>query len=180
MVNGALDEYRLEDIAMDHRISADAFVPFVIARLQAEAQATEAMLTVTLWNIGSTGERQEKLRLYWSPSSASAQPLGVQERTITEWAALGLACVVLARYTPIRISQVAADGDRFDYWVTDGKSEYALEVSGTMREEVGTRHRAKVRQWRENPYEVDGYVIVAGFAEHNIICSFHRFEEEMV
>jgi hypothetical protein len=103
----------------------------------------------------------------------------VSERTITEWAALGLACVVLARYTSVRVQQVAGDGDRFDFWVSDGEREYGLEVSGTITDEVETRHRSKVRQWRENPYGVDGYVIVAGFAEYNIICSFHRFEEEV-
>jgi hypothetical protein len=98
---------------------------------------------------------------------------------VTEWAALGLACVVLARYTTAQVSQVTGDGDRFDYWVSDGEREYALEVSGTMTDEVEARHRVKVRQWRENPYGVDGYVIVAGFAGYNIICSFHRFEEEV-
>ncbi|MGH9839395.1 MAG: hypothetical protein ACREEM_11490 [Blastocatellia bacterium] len=95
---------------------------------------------------------------------------------MTEWAACGLACVVLARYTQLRVTQVTGDGDRFDYWVSDGEREYGLEVSGTMTEEMETRHRAKVRQWRENPYEVDGYVIIAG---REIICSFHRFEEEI-
>jgi len=88
-----------------------------------------------------------------------------------------LACVALARYTTVWVSQGAGDGDRFDYWVSDGECEYGLEVSGTMRDEVVARHRVKVRQWRENPYGVDGYVIVAGFAENNVICSFHRFEE---
>jgi hypothetical protein len=137
------------------------------------------VLTITLRDVDSAGDRQEQLRLFWALSSAPSQPLGVQERTVTEWAALGLACVVLARYTAIRVSQVAGDGDRFDYWVSDGEREYGLEVSGTMTDEVEARHRVKARQWRENPYRVDGYVIVAGFAGYNIICSFHRFEEEI-
>src|SRR5256885_515339 len=87
----------------------------------------EIVLTYNLRDFGSVGDRQEQLRLFWAASSALAQPLGVQERTVTEWAALGLACVVLARYTPLRVSQVAADGDRFDYWVSDGEREYGLE-----------------------------------------------------
>jgi hypothetical protein len=162
-VNGVLDEYRLEDIALDHRIGAGVFVPFVIARLQGEGRANEAMLTIALRDVDSTGARQEQLRLFWSPSSAPSQPLGVQERTVTEWAALGLACVVLARYTPVRVSQVAGEGDRFDYWVSDGEREYGLEVSGTMTDEVETRHRVKVRQWRDNPYGVDGYAAIPGW-----------------
>lgn len=179
-MNGALDEYRLEDITLDHRIGAGIFVPFVIARLQGGERATETVLTVALRDVDNAGDRQEQLRLYWSPSSAPTQPFGIQERTVTEWAALGLACVILARYTSVRISQVAADGDRFDFWVSDGNREFGLEVSGTMTDEIEARHRIKVRQWRENPYEVDGYVVVAGFAENKIICSFHRFEEEML
>jgi len=178
-LNGALDEYRLEDIALDHRIGADIFVPFVIARLQGEELATETILTVTLRDAVNATDRQKQLRLHWSSYSAPTQPFGVQERTVTEWAALGLACVILARYTSSRISQVAAVGDRFDFWVSDGNREFGLEVSGTLTDEIEARHRIKVRQWRENPYEVDGYVIVAGFSENKIICSFHRFEEEM-
>ncbi len=178
-MNAALDEYRLEDIALDHRIGADVFIPFVVARLQGVSRATEAVLTVTLRDVGIAGERQEQLRLFWARSSASVQPLGVQERTITEWAAYGLACVVLARYTQLHVTQVTGDGDRFDYWVSDGEREYGLEVSGLVAEELETRHRAKVRQWRENPYGVDGYVVIAGFAGREIICSFHRFEEEV-
>lgn len=71
---------------------------------------------------------------------------------------------------------VGADGDRFDYWVDDGEREYALEVSGTMTDDVEGRHRAKIRQLRENPYGVDGYVVVIGFATRHVHFSFNRFE----
>lgn len=178
-MNDPFDEYRLEDIEFDHRIGAGVFIPFVVARLQGENCTTEATLTVTLRDIGSSGDRQKTLRLIWSASSAPVQSLGVPERTITEWAACGLACVVLARYTQVRIHQVTGDGDRFDYWVSDGEREYGLEVSGTLTDESETRQRAKVRQLQENPYGVDGYVVVAGFAKPEVICSFHKFEEEV-
>lgn len=176
-MNEVLDEYRLEDIAADHLIGVGVFIPFVIARLPGDSRATEALLAVTLRNIGDAGERQVTLRLTWSSLSASAQPLGVPERTITEWAACGLACVVLAHYTQARIYQVTGDGDRFDYWVREGQREYGLEVSGTLTDEVETRLRTKVRQLQDNPYGVAGYVVVAGFASREIICSFHLFEE---
>jgi hypothetical protein len=54
---------------------------------------------------------------------------------------------------------------------------YGLEVSGTTTDDVETRHRVKVRQLRDHPYGVDGYVVVVGFATHNVIFSFNRFEE---
>jgi hypothetical protein len=87
----ALDEYRLEDIAIDHRIGAAVFVPFAIVRLRGDTDATEVTLTVRLLNIGGIGETQRALRISWSASSAPTQPLAVQERTVTEWAACGIA-----------------------------------------------------------------------------------------
>src|SRR5713101_2292055 len=64
--------------------------------------------------------------------------------TITEWAACGAACAVVWRYAGLRVREVAADGDRFDYWVDDGAREFGLEVSGTTTDDVETRHRTKV------------------------------------
>ena len=80
----------------------------------------------------------------------------------------------------MRVRQVAGDGDRFDYWVDDGRYEHGLEVSGTTRDDLETRQRAKVRQWRDNPYGVDGYVVVVGFATREAIISYHRFQEEVI
>jgi hypothetical protein len=174
-----VDEYRLEDLARDHRISAAMFAPFVIVRLSGAAEVMEATLTVRLRDVSSPGETQRTLRLSWSADSAPTQPIGVSERTVTEWAACGVACAVVSLYAGLQVREVAGDGDRFDYWVDDGKTEYGLEVSGTTLEDVETRHRAKVRQLRENPYGMDGYVVVTGFATRNVIFSFNRFEEEV-
>jgi hypothetical protein len=80
-------------------------------------------------------------------------------------------------YTGLQVRAVAAEGDRFDYWVGDGEQDYGLEVSGTMTEDVEARHQAKVRQLRENSYGVDGYVVVVGFATRQAIFSFRRFDE---
>jgi hypothetical protein len=55
-MNVAPGEYRLEDIALDHQISAGIFVPFVIARLQGEDRATEVVLTVMLHNVDNAGD----------------------------------------------------------------------------------------------------------------------------
>lgn len=174
----ALDEYRLEDIALDHRIGVALFVPFAIVRLRGNSDATEATLTVKLLNVGGTDETQRSLGISWSASSAPAQPLAVQERIVTEWAACGVACAVVSLYAGLRMREVAGNGDRFDYWVDDGEREYGLEVSGTTTDDIETRHRAKVRQLRENPYGVDGYVVVVGFTTREIIFSFNRFKEE--
>jgi hypothetical protein len=114
------------------------------------------------------------------PTSVPEQSPGVQERTVTEWAACGVACAVLSEYTNLHVGAVAQEGDRFDYWVVEGEAEFGLEISGTMtesEEEFAARHRIKVRQSLENPYGVDGYVIVVGFVLQRVLFSFHRFEE---
>jgi hypothetical protein len=175
----AVDEYRLEDIASAHKIGTDVFVPFVIARLGKAQDTNEAMLTVRMNNIGNDGERQRKLRICWSADNAPKKPPAVGERTITEWAACGIACAVLAAYSNLHLSAVTINGDRFDYWVSDGQREYGLEVSGTTKNKVEPRHCAKMRQLLANPFGVDGYVIVTGFTTHEVIFSFHRFEEEV-
>jgi hypothetical protein len=93
------DEYQLENIALDHLIGVGIFIPFVIARLAENAQQTEALLTIRLRNSTDQTETEHRLRLTWSLDNLAARSLGVSERVITEWAACGVACVVLARYT---------------------------------------------------------------------------------
>jgi hypothetical protein len=173
------DESQLEESLADHHIGAGIFMPFVIIRLREEA-ANQSTLSVVLRNVDNVEERQRTIRLVWNTSSVPTLPAGVQEHTITEWAACGVACAILSLYTGLRVRSVAEVGDRFDYWVGDGEYEYGLEVSGTMaesEEELEGRHRVKVRQLLENPYGVDGYVIVVGFTMRQIILSFHHFEE---
>lgn len=63
-------------------------------------------------------------------------------------------------------------------WGWDGERLFGLEVSGTITNEVEALHREKVRQLRSNPYGVDGYVVVVGFAARTAIFSFNRFTEE--
>lgn len=176
----APDEYRLEDLSQEHGINTALFVPFVIQRLCDDTQAPEALLTVTLRDIGEAGERRRLLRIWWSAASVPARPAGVPDHTVTEWAALGIAGIVVALYAGLHIRAVTSLGDRFDYWVDDRRREYGLEVSGTRTVEVETRHRAKVKQWRENPYGVDGYVVTVSFATRQVICSFQRFAAEVV
>jgi hypothetical protein len=107
------DEYRLENIANAHGVHAAMFVPFAIERLRSEPGATEAVLRARLVDIGGSGETDRSFRLSWSPESALTLPAGVQEHTVTEWAALGVACAVIACYTGLRITAVTQRGDAF-------------------------------------------------------------------
>lgn len=179
MLSNAIDEYTLENIAGDNEIGAGIFLPFTIIRLQkAEGAVLESVLQVRLRDIGNVGKQRKSLRLRWSEESVPQEPLPVQEDVITEWGACGVACALVPLYAQMRIIQVAQEGDRFDYWIGDEEEEYALEVSGTIDEGLEGRHSAKVRQLRDNPYGVDGFVAVTRFVSKEAIFSFNRFLEE--
>jgi hypothetical protein len=172
-----MDEYVLENIVVDNDIQADLFLPFAIIRLrQAVTTDQQATLAVRLRDVVKTGESHRGLLLSWSASGMVKESLPLQEHVITEWAAVGIACVLVPLYTSLRVLQVTQAGDKFDYWVGDEEREYALEVSGTIEGRLADRHAAKVRQLQANPYDVDGYVAVTRFASLESIFSFNRWE----
>jgi penicillin V acylase-like amidase (Ntn superfamily) len=170
-----IDEYQLEDISRAHEVHVGVLIPFAIARLAPNQRQREAYLTVILRD-AENRETQHQLRLHWSAKSIPEQPLAVPEKVITELAACGVACAVLARYTSLSISLMTNEGDRFDYWVSDGSNDYGLEISGTMTGETEYRVRLKARQLGANPHRVGGYVVVVNFATKEVICAFHYFE----
>lgn len=92
---------------------------------------------------------------------------------ITEWAACGMACVIVPLYTQLQILQVTQAGDGFDFWVGDGSREFGLEVSGTYTGDLALRHRNKVQQLRSSPHKVAGFVSVTRFRPLSSILSFH-------
>lgn len=142
-----MDEYMLEHITADNDIRTDLFLPFTITRLRQVATTDrEAILSVQLKDVGEAGESRREMLLSWSASGIVEGKIPLQERVVTEWAAVGVACVLMPLYADLRILQVTQTGDGFDYWVGDDKWEYALEVSGTIGGSLTGRHTTKVRQ----------------------------------
>ena len=179
MENGTprIQRYQLEDIAHDHSVVQDSFVPCTIVRLGAKEDESRATLLVRLEEIDERGPVEESLILAWFSHSRPTAPLALTARRITEDAACGVSFAVVTRMARLEVTGVTADGDRFDYWVRDGDHEFGLEVSGTVRGHLHSRHREKVRQLRDNPYGCDGYVVVVRFASREVIFSFHVFGE---
>lgn len=174
------DECWIEEHLSTQKIGADVFLPFLLARLQTSPSVTSATLKIELFDVGGVVEHQQVLRLRWHQKSLAPLPLAVQERVVTEWAACGMACILLSLYTDFRLSQVAVQGDRFDYWVSNGTQELALEVSGTLlndHTDFKVRRRVKARQLASNPHGVDGFAVVVGFALKQAVISFHQFGE---
>jgi len=168
------DVITLEEFDGSNAVDLGWFLPFIIYRLQPLARDYSATLEVTLQNIGQTPEATHKLTLTWSRESAKRLVPPVQEHIITEWAACGIACIVIPLYTDLQILHVTQIGDSFDYWVGNDANEFGLEVSGTMRGNLAQRHRAKVKQLLNSSHRVSGYVSVTGFEAKHTILSFHR------
>ncbi len=61
--------------------------------------------------------------------------------------------------------------------MSDGRRQFGLEVSGTLTGDLETRHRLKAEQLLDNPFGVDGYVVVVDFTARRVIFSFHQHEE---
>lgn len=170
-----MDSFRLETISEIHPLATEVFIPFVVARLQEHPEDREANLALELHDISGTATKELPLRLYWEAASISKLPLAIPDNSLTEWAALGIACAVIWEYAGLRLHAVAAAGDRFDYWVMQEMQEFALEVSGTTGGNLEDRHREKISQLLDNPYGIDGYVVVVGFKTRRVILSFHKF-----
>lgn len=93
-----------------------------------------------------------------------------QSPIITEYATLGLACLLLGLRTNHKISEVTLRGDRADYWL-DGKS-LLLEVSG---QQDGSMHQlvaTKEAQLRANPFGKPGYVCAATYASSEAVLKY--------
>ncbi len=100
-------------------------------------------------------------------------PPAISDSTMTEFAACGVACALVAKFTGLRLSHVSRRGERFDYWLREGDTEFGLEVSGTISQDLERRHAEKAAQLLDNPFGLDGYVCVVSFEKREAILSFH-------
>jgi len=165
---------RLEELLRSHEIDASIFAPFVIARLRGKFEDSEAVLLVRIGEVDASDERALQVLIQWEPGSAFAQPVAVQERVLTEWAALGVACLLLPGLLNVWITSVAVEGESFDDRVSDGSNEWGLEVSGTMTEYDGVlrgRLGLKIRQLQSNPSGMVGYVVVVAFVRREALIA---------
>lgn len=166
----------LEEILENNIINTSWFLPFVIHRLQPLAYNGVVVLDVVLQNILDEPLMMHPLQLTWNVTTAQINLPPIQEHIITEWAACGLACIVVPLYTDWQVLQVTQVGDRFDYWVGNEQYEFGLEVSGTIRDNLEQRHHLKVKQLLQNRHHVAGYVSVTSFGVGRSIFSFHQWE----
>lgn len=86
-----------------------------------------------------------------------------QGPVITEFAALGMACVLCEQKANLEITEVTRRGEKVDYWL--GDRQLLLEVSGTETGDIDTLCESKAAtQLKKNPFMKDGYVCACRFA----------------
>ncbi len=78
---------------------------------------------------------------------------------ITEFATIGLTCILLNHNTGLEITEVTRRGDKADYWV--GDREAMVEISGQQDGSITDLCDRKAEQLLENPFGQSGYVCVA-------------------
>jgi hypothetical protein len=119
------------------------------------------------------------LRVQWKDETAEHIPKMIRthhEIHLTEFAAIGITCILFPKVVNLTGMEVSERGTRADYWINN--KQYLIEISGTETEgELFRRHREKVEQLLDNPDGKDGYVVVVCFSSKNILFSFHRQEE---
>ena len=86
-----------------------------------------------------------------------------QEPVLTEFATLGLACVLLTKHTDLRITEVTRRGEAVDYWIGNGRNHkrFVLEVGGLQDGSIDALAQEKAEQLARNPWKRAGYVCVA-------------------
>ena len=93
---------------------------------------------------GIDSPTQSMLSLTWAGLKSDYEQVSrtYQYPVITEFATLGLACILVAERAGLEITEVTRRGDRADYWL--GDREFLLEVSG---QQAGKSSRPS----KENP-----------------------------
>ncbi len=109
----------IEEAMAQNVIETRWFLPFTIHRLQPVAINRIVTFELVLQNVLDEPLTIQPLRLTWSLTSENIRVPPVQEHIITEWAACGIACVIVPLVTKFQILQVTQSGDSFDYWVGD-------------------------------------------------------------
>ena len=97
-----------------------------------------------------------------------------QVPVITEFATLGLSCVLVEKRAELEFTEVTLRGERADYWL--GDKELLLEVSGQQSGDLDQLHAEKAEQLKENPFEKDGYVCVANYETKQAQLWYHAHE----
>lgn len=176
----------IEQVADWHpRLFLDSHVVACVAVMSLHS-ASPGVFEVECENIVSDWLGEETrfaLEVSWlaeTERKAERLRLTLQQKPIVEMAASALAFSLTPHIIALGELSVASYGERADYLLLEKPA--VLEISGTESPaELARRHREKVAQALENPYNLDAYIVVCSFsaAGHRIRFSYHRWKESV-
>lgn len=170
-----IDATNLEQLQPNLR-AADWRSPLVY-RLLKSREYVEEPRCVNDTYVGRSGEKEDGIvEVIWSGLREDFRKClnSYQEPVLTEFATLGLACILLRTRANMEITEVCRRGEKVDYWL--GDRELLLEVGGLSAGNLEALSTEKKDQLLSNPFECDGYICVAVYASASAVVSFHTYE----
>jgi hypothetical protein len=118
------------------------------------------------------------LDLWWKDQKIDCDQVEhtYQAPVITEFATLGLACILVGDRAKLEITEVTRRGEKADYWL--GDKELLLEVSGQQSGDIEALCTQKAKQLLDNPFGKPGFVCVAIYEKSAARLWFYEADGE--
>lgn len=152
----------------------------VIKRCSEFRNKNEEGYSFSLCKIIDKDDDITEMNISWNGIGPVAPESALEDKNITELAALGIAHIIFPEIINKRILGRTQFGDRADYWVGEEDKESLLEVSGMYknREKIEKRVDKKEHQLIQSPFyngefdNVDGYVSITHFDKNSSVIKY--------
>lgn len=160
----AVDVARLHE--QHSRVRAKDWRSPLVFKLSGRKRYSDGSASITdSFRAENTAAVSEPLALQWAGLKDDFDQCinAYQDPVLTEFATLGLACILLNRHTNFRISEVTRRGERVDYWIGDSvvRKRFVLEVGGQQGGSIEHLSLLKTNQLNANPWGRNGFICVA-------------------
>lgn len=174
-------DVQVNDLHVPHpRIRAEDWVsPLVNKLLDSKSYEDGTKVFSDSYRDQSLVTNESEINLSWSELKSDFERCvnTYQESVLTEFATLGLACILVHHRANNEITEVTRRGEKVDYWL--GDKELLLEVSGRIDCDIDNLCETKAKgQLLQNPFNKDGYVCVANFSTQLARLWYYPIEEE--
>jgi hypothetical protein len=176
-----LARYEIEQLQADHTgLWTRVLEVCAVARCR-ESGGQPWLLAIRCDHLPRVGRGRRSFSLAWKERTereADRAEKTLQEKTVTEMAAIGVCAASFSVLGEGSITEVTQHGSGVDYWVDDRRA--VLEASGVKAgaaEDMDKRHREKVQQLGRSLWfrmGKPGYVFVAVFSQKQARFSYHH------
>jgi hypothetical protein len=159
-------QLKINDLHQAHpEIRAQDWRSPLVRRLLAEGQYKDGScdLADSFRSTAASAPIEQSVKLSWAGLKEDFDRMvkTYQKPVITEFATLGLACMLVSERARLQITEVTRRGEKADYWL--GDKRFLLEVSGQESGSLEDLCTRKAAQLSENPFGKSGYVCVANY-----------------